>query len=145
MFVVFDLDGTLSCCKHRAHLLEVDPRPWDEFYRACVLDPPIKPIINTMRAFREAGAHIEIWTGRSDLVEKETREWLDVHGAPYTPLRMRPHGDHSSDVEMKRFWLHDHFERFGKKPDLVFEDRARVVAMWREEGIYCAQVDVGDF
>jgi len=31
------------------------------------------------------------------------------------------------------------------KPDLVFDDRASVVTMWRENGIACAQVAAGDF
>lgn len=140
-FVVFDLDGTLACDLHRHHHLR-DPEPrWDDYYRACVHDEPILPIINVMRALREGGARIEIWTGRSDLVEAETRAWFSRHGVPWVRMRMRPHGDHSSDVEMKRKWLYDS----DAVPDLVFEDRARVVQMWREEGIRCAQVAPGEF
>ena len=141
MFVVFDLDGTLARYDHRVSLLAEQPRPWDTFYLACVNDTPILPIINTLRAFREAGARVEIWTGRSDLVETETRAWFSQHGVPWVHMRMRPHGDHSSDVEMKRKWLYDS----DVIPDLVFEDRARVVQMWREEGIRCAQVAPGEF
>lgn len=141
MFVVFDLDGTLACAEHRLPMLEQDPCPWDEFYRACVRDAPIYPVINTLVALRAAGAHVEIWTGRSDLVEPETRHWFNRHGVPHCHMRMRPHGNHGSDVELKRGWLYEK----GPTPDLVFEDRARVVAMWREEGIRCAQVAPGEF
>ena len=30
-------------------------------------------------------------------------------------------------------------------PDAVYDDRNKVVAMWREEGIQCFQVALGDF
>jgi hypothetical protein len=33
----------------------------------------------------------------------------------------------------------------GFEPTLSFDDRDRVVKMWREEGIRCFQVDYGDF
>jgi len=147
MFVVFDLDGTLADCSHRIHMIgsgseERDHPDWDAFYRACVHDKPTMPIINTLIAFRNGGARGEIWTGRSDLVHAETENWLQRHCiAPHLLKNMRPHGTHSSDAEMKRLWL------FGcdDVPNLVFEDRQRVVDMWREEGIRCCQVAQGDF
>lgn len=141
MYVVFDLDNTLADASHRTPLLILNPVPWDDFYAACVHDKPIWPIINTLIAFRAAGARVEIWTGRSDVVRDQTVDWLRKHGVCAPFMRMRPHGDHGSDVEMKRRWLYEN----DVPPDLVFEDRASVVQMWREEGIRCAQVDVGDF
>jgi phosphoglycolate phosphatase-like HAD superfamily hydrolase len=163
MFVVFDLDGTLADCTHRIHLLdqmtkreravhagydtvEEDASPlWDQFYAECVNDKPILPIINTMRAYRMAGAEVAIWTGRSDLVEFETRRWLADHGVPWVPMKMRPHGDHSNDAAMKQHWLHERREAGLPDPEIVFEDRQRVVDMWRSEGIICAQVAPGKF
>lgn len=150
MFVVFDLDGTLSCCAHRQHMIEAfdldcghpGEIDWDGFYRACVHDAPIFPVINTLIAFRAAGARVEIWTGRSDLVEAETRAWLIRHGVAPTFMRMRPHGFHGPDHEMKRGWL---YETAPALPDLIFEDRASVVKMYREEGIRVAQVAEGNF
>jgi hypothetical protein len=37
------------------------------------------------------------------------------------------------------------FLRGGGWPDLIFDDRDRVVAMWRSLGIPCFQVAKGDF
>jgi hypothetical protein len=160
MFVVFDLDGTLACCAHRQHMIaDWEPAPpigaagaamanltepnWEAPYRACVDDKPMRATINTLIAFRAAGAAVEIWTGRSDLVRPETERWLMNNGiGNYHLKRMRPHGDHQPDVHLKRKWL---YAPFGERPDLVFEDRARVVAMWREEGIPCFQVAPGEF
>jgi len=149
IFIVFDLDGTLADCSHRLHHIEkfdldcchAGKIDWDTFYRACIDDAPIWPIINTLIAFRAAGAKVEIWTGRSDLVETETRQWFLRHGISHVPMRMRPHGNHSPDYKMKRDWLHEG----GARPDLVFEDRSRVVQMFREEGIRVCQVDTGNF
>lgn len=163
MFVIFDLDGTLADCSHRIHLLdamtkreraahsgietvEEDDSPlWNQFYAECVNDKPILPLINTLIAYRTAGAEIEIWTGRSDLVEFETRRWLEQHAVPWLHMRMRPHGDHSNDAAMKQHWLHLRREQGLRDPSIVFEDRQRVVDMWRAEGILCAQVAEGKF
>jgi phosphoglycolate phosphatase-like HAD superfamily hydrolase len=149
MFVIFDLDGTLADCEHRQHHVrafdldggEPGAVDWDAFYRACVHDKPIRHAINTMAALRNAGAAVEIWTGRSDLVLGETIDWLARHGVPRVGIRMRPHGDHQPDHKLKGFWL----RHAATRPDLVFEDRARVVAMWRAEGIPCYQVAPGEF
>lgn len=146
MFVVFDLDGTLSDAVHRLFLLDKDPPDYDEFYQRAMLDDPILPMCNTYRALYQSGADIEIWTGRSDIVRSETEIWLQMNGLqPHTLKRMREHGHHGSDVELKRNWLWEHLAMGRPKPDLIFEDRARVVNMWREEGIRCAQVDKGEF
>jgi hypothetical protein len=54
---------------------------------------------------------------------------------------MRDEGDHRPDIILKKEWL----DACDVKPSLVFEDRASVVSMWRENGIRCCQVAPGDF
>lgn len=143
MFVVFDLDGTIADAAHRLPLLERTPVPWDEFYLGCVRDTPIWPVINVLTAMLAGGARVEIWTERSDIVRAETCNWLSLNTRipPHLLKRMRIHGDHSNDAELKRSWLYD----CDGVPDLVFEDRSRVAGMWRQEGIRCCQVDEGNF
>lgn len=144
MFVVFDLDGTLANCAHRVHFLTSGgPADWRSFYAACEQDTPIQPMLNTLKALLAAGAICEIWTGRAAEVVEETLRWLDKHDIDTTAvtMRMRPVGDHQEDVSLKLQWLNE----AAQKPDLVFEDRASVVAMWREQGILCAQVAEGNF
>jgi hypothetical protein len=41
--------------------------------------------------------------------------------------------------------LADKFEEFGGKIDLVYDDRNKVVAMWKARGITVVQVAEGDF
>ena len=172
MNVVFDLDGTLADCTHRLHFIYDKPQDWDSFYRACAVDKPIWPAWNVMQALimmeqsvDEGFAHrhpIEIWTGRSEGEGGEfrelTSEWLYRHFrlmpfnlAPYeffnpnyVGLRMRPHKNFKPDVDLKRKWLHECREQ-GKEVDLVFEDREKVVAMWRMEQVKCFQVATGAY
>ena len=53
-------------------------------------------------------------------------------------IRDRPDEEFKSD-------LADKFEEFGGKIDIVFDDRNKVVDMWRARGTTCVQVAEGDF
>ncbi len=141
LFVVFDLDGTLSDPSHRTHFLNREKKDWRGFYAACDKDLPNNSIIRVLQALWVTGADVEIWTGRSSEVSDKTIGWLQDHGLGMVPLKMRDEGDHRPDTELKEEWLN----AAGRKPYLVFEDRASVVAMWRSHGITCCQVAEGDF
>lgn len=141
MFIVFDLDGTLALTEHRSHHLQNDPKDWRGFYAACDRDAPCWPIINTMESLIACGHDVEIWSGRSDEVWQPTFDWFVRHGVTLPTILMRAEGDHTPDDRLKKQWL----DACGRKPDLVFEDRARMVAMFRGEGIVVAQVAPGDF
>lgn len=140
MFVVFDLDGTLALTEHREHFLTGDKKDWRSFYAACDLDAPCAPLWATFFALLDAGHRVEIWTGRSAEVADKTLNWLFNQGIKM-PIRMREEGDHRPDTVLKAEWLAEE----DRKPDLIFEDRASVVAMWRSHGIVCCQVAPGDF
>ena len=139
MFVVFDLDGTLALTEHCTHFLN---RPGREKTGAGSTRPAIEtsPAIRTLLALDAAGAEVEIWSGRLDEVKDKTAAWLAEHGLDRIPIRTRAAGDHRSDTVLKAEWLDE-----GRKPDLIFEDRASVVAMWRARGIVVCQVAPGDF
>jgi len=139
MFVVFDLDGTLADCRHRVHFVRDGAHDWDSFFSECVNDPPFDHVIDTLSAHARAGHRVEIWSARSDTVRNPTLHWLARHGIPGELLvHMRAAGDHTPDVALKKSWLcaiHP-----DERPDLVYDDRQRVVDMWREMGIPCFQV-----
>jgi hypothetical protein len=144
MFVIFDLDGTLALTEHRAHFLQQQPKDWRGFYAACDQDLPNVPIIETLHALWRVGHKIEIWSGRSDEVAGKTADWLRANYLSQIRIRMRAAGDHQPDTTLKAGWL-DELEKMGATPDLVFEDRASMVAMYRARGIVCCQVAPGDF
>lgn len=144
LLVIFDLDGTISLTEHRQHFLDPEDggKPdWDAFFDACDQDLPNWPVINTLHALRDQGFRVEIWSGRSDAVRQKTEDWLVAHGIHSIPLHMRGHGDYTPDDELKEKWLGQE----PWKPMMVFDDRDKVVAMWRRNGIVCAQVAKGEF
>lgn len=142
MFYVFDLDGTLADMEFRRHFVSNGNNDWKSFYKSCVEDRPNTPVIEALNAHLKAGHRVEIWSGRSDEVEVKTREWLSAHGVDQSLLKhMRPQNNYMPDDQLKKAWL----EACDVKPDAVYDDRDKVVAMWRAEGIACFQVAPGNF
>ena len=156
MRVIFDLDGTIANDTHRAHYLtEGSKKDWDAYYDACDGDTPHTHILIVLKALAEHGEKVEIWTGRSERVREKTIAWLNERGLDVEPpffqtpydvaaLRMRPENDLRPDTVLKHEWLEQARER-GEAPDLAFDDRDRVVEMWRAAGIPCCQVAEGKF
>ena len=148
---IFDLDSTLANASHRQPLLDnkEDPDRWRKFYAACLDDEPIGPTIRTMAMLAEY-ADIWIFSGRSDEVRIKTVHWLwrYTHFYPEmldTALVMRPAGDTTADDDLKRQWLLSMLEEDRERLVATFDDRDRVVAMWRANGIQCFQVAPGNF
>lgn len=167
-FYVFDLDGTLALNHHRNHFLRQEkececvdggwPMPncdtcggkgkvihkdWNAFNLASKDDAPHTPIIELATNLIFTDHRVEIWSGRDDMARGITEEWLEKHGIPREHLtRMREHGDYTEDSLLKLRWL----QECGKdRPEIVFDDRNRVVTMWRENGVCCCQVADGPF
>lgn len=138
MFVVFDLDGTIADIAHRVHHVRGGNKNWDAFFAGCVDDLPNWPVVNSLKAHLAARHRVEIWSARSDIVRRETEEWLAAEARinPALLTHMRAAGDNTADVALKRYWLSQSADR----PDLIYDDRQRVVDMWREEDIPCFQV-----
>jgi len=137
MFVIFDLDGTIANIDHRTHHVRGGKRDWQAFFAECVYDRGVPQVVETFHAHVAAGHKVRIWSARSDVVRAETEQWLSDMGIdPFHLQHMRAAGDSTPDVELKRYWLSQESER----PDLVYDDRQRVVDMWRAEGIACFQV-----
>ena len=142
--MLFDLDGTLADCEHRRHLLDKTNEGWRAYYAACPKDSVNLPVAVAFDAMRAGGKQVWIVSGRSDEVKAQTLEWLTRYGLVPDRLIMRVASDHQPDHKLKRSWLRD-----GTIPKdrvlCVYDDRASVVAMWREEGLACFQVAPGDF
>jgi hypothetical protein len=140
--VVVDLDGTLADVGHRRRFIAGPRKDWKRFHEACKDDPPVEWCVRLVKALRAAGYAIELVSGRSQAVEKQTREWLErVFEGDVSRMNLvllRPHGSMTKDTELKREWL----RAFGKHRVLfAVDDRKRVVDMWRQEGVVCLQCD----
>lgn len=147
---IFDLDGTLALVDHRRHFVENGAGRWREFYAACVDDKPNVPVIRVLNSLVYAAADIRIFSGRSDEVQAQTVAWLLTHTALarreiVSGLRMRKEGDYTPDEVLKKQWLDELSRTDRQRLTAVFDDRDKVVAMWRENGVPCFQVAPGDF
>lgn len=141
---VFDFDGTLSNTDHRKHFLTGKRKDWDGWYAAASLDTPHRDIIKfTWLANKEKIAPL-ICTGRGEEYRDQSEEWLFIHNVNYNKMYMRAKKDHRDDTIIKKELL-DLMRQDGYDPVLVFEDRDRVVKMWRDLGIRCIQVAPGNF
>lgn len=143
--VAFDLDGTLCNIEHRLHYIHGPKKDWPAFFDACVDDKPVWPLIEVCKQLMYNPVfEVEIWSGRSDRVARQTKAWLGNHGlAGRRKLRMRKDGDYRQDCIVKAEW----FDALGPedRPELAFDDRQQVVDMWRSRGVICAQVAPGNF
>lgn len=123
---------------------------WAQFYALCVKDIPNWPVIGTFLQLYGVGADLRIWSGRGSEVRGQTLEWLctflgmQPHAIDQI-LKMRPEGDHTSDVELKKKWLEKLTPQERGRLTASFDDRQKVVDMWRANGVACFQVAPGDF
>lgn len=144
---IFDLDGTLALTNHRQHLVQCESPDWDAFFDACDQDEPNLPVINTLAMLKKAGAEIWVWSGRSDAVKYKTVQWMIKHGfhRHVDCLKMRADGDYTPDNELKMSWLNQLIPQDEQRLVAIFDDREKVVNMWRSQGIPCFQVAEGNF
>lgn len=149
---IFDLDGTLALIEHRRPILgEATRDRWLRFFDACDRDAPNTPVIATMEQLRRSGAEVWIFSGRSDVVRAKTVAWLARHTS-FTEeeldgplLTMREASDTTADDLLKRRWLDAMLLDDRQRLVAAFDDRERVVQMWRASGVACFQVAGGSF
>lgn len=141
--VIFDLDGTIADNEHRNHLVRCQDPDWRAYFAACTDDAPNTPVIKMLDALFNEGREVWIVSGRSDEVRAETEAWLADHNVSYDKLIMRPKDSQTPDHVLKKEWLNTIIPKGAVL--CVFEDRSRVVDMWRAEGLTCFQVAPGDF
>jgi hypothetical protein len=145
MMVVFDMDGCLADCSARVgrYLIESPMKDWDGLFTddAIASDKPIWPTIDVMMSLMGNLNRVMIWTGRPERTRVATVMWLNRFGIYLPPdmIWMRAEGDWRDDHMLKGEWCDQ------RRPDAVFEDRDRIVAMYRARGITCYQTQPGNF
>lgn len=145
--ILVDLDGTAALIWSRD--------PYDA--ARCEEDKPNKPVWDCISAMVRDGKEIIFMSGRSEDHKAQTVRWLNQHwndavlskhweedGKTAYKLYMRASGDTRSDVEVKRDLFNAHIRN---RYNVLFalDDRDSVVALWREIGVPCFQVNYGDF
>ena len=140
--VIFDIDGTLADISARVHHVRRTPKDWDAFFRGMAEDRAVHSMVRLCNLLYAAGLRVILCSGRNESHRDETVRWMERQGVRFHELRLRRDGDFRSDVVVKREML----AGIDKSRVLfVVEDRARVVEMWRSEGLVCLQCAPGEF
>lgn len=129
---VVDLDGTLAQ-HHRS--------PYD--YDSLHTDTLDKSVADTIYALDLENKIIAV-SGRPDSHREQTLQWLRDNHVHVDELHMRKTGDKRKDTIIKS----EIFDKeIAPRYDVVaaFDDRNSVVQMWRDKGVKCFQVQLGDF
>lgn len=153
LLIVFDIDGTLSDPTHRMHHIKPDPthdpvtgkkrqRRFDLFHTSCGADGLIGPVANIYnRMVADPTVTVVLLTGRPDSVRQTTTDWLTQHGLDgYDALFMKTGDQNVPDVQQKAAIADQVEETYGRPIDMVFEDRTRVVKMWKARGTFVLNV-----
>lgn len=131
---IFDIDGTLALMNGRS--------PYDA--TKVDTDIPNHDIAMICRTLKNSGLPIIIVSGRTDDCKEQTMQWLSAHSIPFDEIHMRKTGDSREDSIIKReiydTQLKDRFNILA-----VFDDRDRVIWMWRSLGLTVLQVAYGAF
>jgi len=143
---LFDVDGTIADNRWRRHFVECPPgmKDWKAFNRGMCNDKPSLPVVAMLHACKAIGLHTLLTTGRSEDFREVTENWMNRRFIRYDKLYMRLSKDNRDDTLVKL----DILERLridGFEPFMVFDDRDKVVKMWRDQGLTCFQVAPGDF
>jgi len=146
---IFDLDGTVCDLTDRLHHIQQKPKDWDSFFAAAIDDRPHTHIVALLNELIDCGNQIVFVSGRPERTRTATLDWLTLHTNCYRwgmppVLYMRRDNDRRDDAIVKLELLHK-LRADGYEPIMAFDDRTRVVKMWRTAGIPCAQVAEGDF
>lgn len=142
--IICDIDGTIADISHRLHFIEGENKDWDAFFKACPDDKPHQDVIDLLWATFTFSRNLHYFSGRSDMVRRETENWLGDNRVPLGALHMRKSGDHRPDHEIKAEMI---AELDLRPADVWFilDDRDQVVNMWRSKGFRVLQVADGRF
>lgn len=142
--VIFDVDGTIADVEHRRHFVNGN-NDWDSFRKETVNDTPVQWVCDIAKRFIAQGDEVAFFSARNeserDITEKQISDWI---GDGHKGVFLRPDGDFTPDDVFKSE-LADKFIDMGGKIDLIFDDRQKVVNMWRDKGFTVVQVADGDF
>jgi len=139
--ILVDIDGTLA---HHEGIRN----PYDTSrYAEDLFDEVVADAVFAAARYEArhgAPAKIIVMSGRDAAYRAVLESWLTEHGFVWDDIFMRPVGDTRNDAVVKNELFERHIAG-NYNVDIVFDDRDRVVQMWRQKGLRCFQVAPGAF
>lgn len=129
--VICDLDGTLCDITHRLQYGSGPEKHWPTFFSLIHSDTLRQEVLDQINSL--SFHHLILVSARPEMYRKETEEWLERNGIQYGALIMREAHDKRDDAIVKK----DIYEKYLKHLNIikVFDDRPKVIRMWRELGL----------
>lgn len=141
-YVILDLDNCIADDEWRLPAIEWEHTDFFQRFHEYHLHAAKDRLCNSH--LFSASPPLVIITGRPFAYWKLTVRWLQRHLIPYVGLYMRPNnGCHLPAPDVKRYLLHRFFASAHVTADHIvcaYDDRADVVAMYREEGVTAQRV-----
>jgi predicted kinase len=142
--IICDIDGTIADLTHRLHYVKGDTKDWDSFFAYVISDAFRFDIWR--QVIEDAGTHnaeVIFVSGRSDITRQATTDWLRSHtGLNDFKLIMRQSWDRRDDTVVKREMYDKYLSRM--RVVRVYDDRPRVIRMWRDLGLDVVDVGTGE-
>lgn len=132
---IFDIDGTLLSMDDKRGPFELDK---------CIHDIARPTVISSLDMHRRAGDVIIIITSRDVTCREDTIQCLTNNGVQFDELYMRAEQDDRSDIVLKAEIV-DKYINGVYNVGCVYEDRDRLVELYRRKGFDCYQVQEGNF
>lgn len=137
--IVVDLDGTLSNCIERQHLVMGKKRDYDAFHTRLGADTVNAWCRELMASFsdRDPDFRVVLVSARPASTKLATLDWVKKHRLQYQfhdMFLLRAEGDSTPSLELKRAWL----RQYGAARILfAIDDDPRNAAMFKAEGVTC--------
>lgn len=136
--IIVDIDNTLAIMGDRS--------PYDG--AKVHIDTLNEDVAEAVRNYWLQGYFVFIVSGRDSKYREVTEKWLVDKGVTYDKLYMRPEGDTREDSIIKYELFNQHIRPLKQHIGGVFDDRHRVLRMWRKLGLTTFHVngpDAGNF
>ena len=143
-YVIFDLDGTVICSKHRQLNKPGGSLDLDHWRENCTAEKiaadSLLPLAESMKAIYEAGHTIIVCTSR--ICQSYDMEFLDRHGLKYHHFISRHETDARADGEYKIARLEELAEQLGfpnvaSMNAIMFDDNLEVIRAMVSIGVHC--------
>lgn len=135
--IIVDLDGTLSDCSHRLHLISQDKKQWNLFFEGCIDDNLIEPLNEILNVLNKI-YKVVIITARPENNRELTTQWLLENNIKFDALYMRKKNDYRKSPFVKQSLLDEVRNKYN--PIYAFEDRQDCVEMFQNNNIFTFKV-----